>query len=68
MKRIYFAPLLLIPLRPRCLPQHPIIEHPQPLYLPQCEAASRKKITLYVYAQLHHKSYSYRCNERKSNL
>ena len=30
-------PLLcyLVPLRPKYLPQHPILEHPQPMFVPQ---------------------------------
>ena len=34
------SPLLphyLIPLRPKYLPQHPILRHPQPTFLPQYE-------------------------------
>jgi hypothetical protein len=30
----------LIPLRPRYSPQHPILEHPQLTFLPQCEGPS----------------------------
>jgi hypothetical protein len=32
------SPLLcyLVPLRPKYAPQHPILKHPQPLFLPQC--------------------------------
>jgi hypothetical protein len=33
-------PCYLVPLRPKCLPQHPILEHPQPVCLPQCERPS----------------------------
>ena len=29
-----------VPLRPKYLPQHPILEHPQPMFLPQCERPS----------------------------
>ena len=37
-----FSPLLcyLVRLRPKCLPQHPILEHPHPRFLPQCERPS----------------------------
>jgi hypothetical protein len=27
----------LIPLRPKYFPQHPILKHPQPMFLPQCQ-------------------------------
>ena len=27
----------LVPPRPKCSPQHPILKHTQPTYLPQCE-------------------------------
>ena len=30
----------LVPLRPKYSPQHPILKHPQPTFLPQCERAS----------------------------
>ena len=30
-------PCYLIPLRPKYSPQHPILKHPQPMFLPQCE-------------------------------
>jgi hypothetical protein len=30
----------LIPLRPKYPPQHPILEHPQPMFLPQCDRPS----------------------------
>jgi hypothetical protein len=29
-------PCYLIPVRPKYSPQHPILKHPQPTYLPQC--------------------------------
>jgi hypothetical protein len=32
--------LLHSPLRPKYPPQHPILEHPQPMFLPQCERPS----------------------------
>jgi hypothetical protein len=37
-----FSPLLcyLVRLKPKCLPQHPILEHPHPRFLPQCERPS----------------------------
>jgi len=33
-------PCYLFPLRPKYLPQRPILEHPQPMFLPPCERAS----------------------------
>jgi len=33
-----------VPLRPKYLPQHPILEHPQPMFLPQCERPSSSPI------------------------
>ena len=37
-----FSPLpcYLIPLRPKCSFQHPILKYPQPTFLPQCERPS----------------------------
>jgi hypothetical protein len=49
------SPVPLFPLRPKYLPQHPILEHPQPMFIPQCERSSfttiqnnSKIIVLYV--------------------
>jgi hypothetical protein len=33
-------PCYLVPLRPKYSPQHPILEHPQPTSLPQCQRPS----------------------------
>jgi hypothetical protein len=33
-------PFHLVPLMPKCLPQHPILEHPHLMSLPQCETPS----------------------------
>ena len=33
-------PSYLIPLRPKYSPQHPILKHPQPAFLPQCQRPS----------------------------
>jgi hypothetical protein len=33
-------PCYLIPLRPKYLPQHSILKHPEPIFLPQCERSS----------------------------
>jgi len=30
----------LVLLRPKYLPQHPVVEHPQPMFLPRCERPS----------------------------
>jgi hypothetical protein len=30
-------PCYLVPLRPKYSPQHPIVKHPQPTFLPQCQ-------------------------------
>jgi len=35
-----FSPCYLVPLRPKYFPQLPILKHPQPTYLPQCERPS----------------------------
>ena len=47
--------IYLVPLRPKYSPQHPILTHPQPMFLPQCEQPSftpikntGKIIVLYV--------------------
>jgi len=39
---IWFSPLssYLVPLRPKYSPQHPILKHPQPTFLPQCQRPS----------------------------
>jgi hypothetical protein len=48
-------PSYLVPLRPKYLPQHPILEQPRSMFLPQCERPSltptqnkRKIIVLYI--------------------
>jgi hypothetical protein len=33
-------PSYLIPPRPKYSPQHPILKHPQPTFLPQCQRPS----------------------------
>ena len=33
-------PCYFVPLRPKYSPQHPILKHPQPSFLPQCEQPS----------------------------
>jgi hypothetical protein len=33
-------PCYLVPFRPKYPPQHPILEQPQPMFLPQCERPS----------------------------
>ena len=33
-------PWYLVPLRPKKFPQHPILKHPQPMFLPQCQRPS----------------------------
>ena len=33
-------PIYLVPPRPKYSPQHPILKHPQPTFLPQCERPS----------------------------
>jgi hypothetical protein len=37
---VFSTLLLLVPLRPKYPPQHPILEYPQPMFLPQCERPS----------------------------
>jgi hypothetical protein len=41
-----FSPLpcYLVPLRPRSSPQHPILKHPQPTFLPQCQLYTQSKL------------------------
>jgi hypothetical protein len=39
-KKIPPVPLYIVPLKPKYLPQHPILEHPQPMLLPQRERPS----------------------------
>jgi hypothetical protein len=39
-KDIHPVPLYIVPLKPKYLPQHPILEHPQLMLLPQCERPS----------------------------
>jgi hypothetical protein len=34
---VFSTPPLPRPLRPKCSPQHPILKHPQPTFLPQCD-------------------------------
>ena len=33
-------PCYLVPLNPKCLPQHPILRHPLPMFLPHCDRPS----------------------------
>jgi hypothetical protein len=33
-------PCYVVPFRPKYLPQHPILEYPQPMFIPQCEIPS----------------------------
>ena len=33
-------PFYLVPLRPKYYPQHPVLKHPQPTFLPQCQRLS----------------------------
>jgi hypothetical protein len=33
-------PCYLVPLRPKYSPQHPILKHPQPTFVPQCQRPS----------------------------
>jgi len=37
---VFSSSSLLLPLRPKYLPQQPILEHPQPTFLPQYERPS----------------------------
>jgi hypothetical protein len=49
---IYSSPLpcYLVPLRPKYPPQHFILEHPQPMFLPQCERPQeRGAFIIYMY-------------------
>jgi len=32
----YVLPSYLVPLRPNYIPQHPVLEHPDPLFFPEC--------------------------------
>ena len=51
----FFHSPVLIPLMPKYSPQHPLLKHPQPMFLPQCERPSShpykttgKIIVLYI--------------------
>jgi hypothetical protein len=37
-------PCYLLPLRPKYLPQHPLLKYPQHIFLPQCEGPSFRTI------------------------
>jgi hypothetical protein len=37
---VFSNPLLLLSLRPKCSPQHPVLKNPQHTFLPQCERPS----------------------------
>ena len=37
---ILHSPCYLVPLRPKYSPQQPILKHPQPTFLPQCQRPS----------------------------
>ena len=37
---IFSIPCYIVPLRPKYSPQHPILKHPQPTFLPQCQRPS----------------------------
>ena len=37
---VVFSTPYLVPLRPKYPPQHPILKHPQPMFVPQCEGPS----------------------------
>ena len=39
-------PCYLVPLRPKYPPQHPILKHPQPTFLPQCQRPSFTPISI----------------------
>jgi len=42
--QFYPLPCYLVPLRPKCSPQHPILKHPQPTFLIQCQRPSFTRI------------------------
>jgi hypothetical protein len=42
--RSFLHSLYLVPLRPKYSPQHHILKHPQPTFLPQCERSSSTPI------------------------
>jgi hypothetical protein len=44
---MYFSPIpcCLVPLQPKCSPQHPIFKHTQLTVIPQCERQSFTPIT-----------------------
>jgi hypothetical protein len=69
-------PFYLVPFK--CPPQHPVLEHPQPMFLPQCEwpsfttvKSNRKIIVLYILififwdSELEHKKF---CTEREQTF
>jgi hypothetical protein len=49
----YFSPLpcYLVPLRPKYSPQYPILKHPQPTFLPQCERPNFLVICVFLVFQ-----------------
>jgi hypothetical protein len=40
LTQIPSVPRYLLPPKPKYLPQHPTLEHPQAMFLPQCQRAS----------------------------
>jgi hypothetical protein len=40
LRSFLHSPCYLVPIRPKYLPQHPILWHPQTTFLPQCERPS----------------------------
>jgi hypothetical protein len=45
---MYFSPFpcSLVPLRSKYSPQHPILKHPRPTFLPQCEFSATDNFPL----------------------
>ena len=44
-------PCYFLPLRPKYVPEHPILEHPQPFLLPECDRPSFTHIHKHTYTQ-----------------
>ena len=47
---MYFfqLPCYLVPLRPKYSPQHPILQHPQPTFLPQCQISKHSSLLAWI--------------------
>ena len=63
LRIIYFSslPAYLVPHRPEYLPQHPILERRQPMFLPQCErqfhSYTKQKAKLWFCISMFHRAF-----------